>query len=214
MPNEGNGEVTEVTSETTESVVETPVVETQEVETKTFDKDYVDSLRSESASWRTKLREKEDALTKIQARLKEFEDSKLTKDEKLAQDLEEYRGRASSFEAQAREKSLALDLALAARDAKITDVKAAVKLADRELIQYDDSGNVMNLSEVIGNLQSEYPSLFGNAAPSVPSPGVTNPAKAPSAPKYTREDLKKMSPARIVELQEKGELNHILGGGR
>ena len=49
-------------------------------EPKTFDKEYVEELRKENAKWRTSLREKESLFEKMEAKIKEFEDSKLSAD--------------------------------------------------------------------------------------------------------------------------------------
>lgn len=214
MPDEGT---VETSAETIETVVDdsaSTVTDDTSKDTKTFDKEYVESLRSENASWRTKLRDKEKAFEEMQAKLKSFEDSQLSDTEKRDRDFEEARTKATLFEAQAKESNLALQIALAAQAEKITDVKAAVKLADRELIEYDNNGQVTNLSTVLENLKTEYSSLFASAPTGAPSLSSTNPAKAAKSKQYTREDLKQMSPQRIVELQEAGELKHLLGGGR
>lgn len=184
--------------------------EKPKVEPESFDKEYVKSIREEAADWRTKLRAKEAEHEAALAKLKEYEDAKLTESEKAARDFEEAKSRASNMENLAREASLKYELAIAAREEGISDVKAAVKLADRELIEYDSAGNITNLPDVIEHLRSEYSSLFSKTA-TAPHTGVTNPPKAPAAKKWTREDLKKMSPEQRVELMNKGELNHLLG---
>ena len=212
MPEEGNVSTetsTETKTELVEPVVE-PTVESKK-EDGTFDREYVESLRGEAASWRTKLRDKENEFKEMQAQLKEFADSKLSAEEKLNKEFEEAKTKAHLFEAKARENALALQIALAAKEEKITDVKAAVKLADRELIEYDDNGQVTNLQTVFEHLKQEYSSLFSSSA-NAPNVSSTNPSR-PSKPgkKYTSEDLKKMSPEKINELREKGDLNHLLG---
>jgi DNA-directed RNA polymerase alpha subunit len=146
----------------------------------------------------------------LRAQLKEYEDAKLSVEEKTLRSLEEATTRATSFEQQVREASLKYELAMAAREENITDIRAAVKLADRELIEYDSVGNITNLPDVIQALKSEYSSLFTKAA-SAPNTGVTNPAKAPSAKKWTRADLAQLSPERRLELMQSGELNDLLG---
>jgi len=199
-----------IVSTSTEKKVDEVTPSTVKEESKTFDKEYVESLRNEAASWRTKLREMETQFSSVQTQLKEFQDAQLTEQEKFTRDFEEAKTKATQFETQAREKDLALQIAMVAREEKIADIKAAVKLADRELIQYDNNGQVSNLADVVASLRTEYPSLFNVPAPVAPNPGTTNPAKAPSATKWTREDLKTMSPEKRVELLEKGELKHLL----
>jgi hypothetical protein len=187
-----------------------PVEKSDKVEPETFDKDYVKSIRDEAASWRTKLREKEAAFEEAMAKLKAFEDAQLSAEEKAARDFEEAKTRASSMESKAREAELRYQLAIAAREEGISDLKAAVKLADRELIEYDSAGNITNLPDVIENLRSEYSSLFSKTA-SAPNTGVTNPAKPPAAKKWTRQDLASLSPEKRVELMQSGALNDLLG---
>jgi chromosome segregation ATPase len=179
------------------------------VEPKVFDEAYVKSVREEAARHRTEKQQAKAELEELKARLQEIEDAKMSAEDKLARDFEEARTKAGSYENIAREAMLKYELALAAREENIQDVKAAVKLADRELIEYDAAGNITNLPDVIQALKSEYSSLFSKAA-SAPHTGVTNPAKAPSAKQWTREDLKNLSPERRVELMASGELNHLL----
>lgn len=179
-------------------------------EPKTFSKEYVEELRAEAARHRVEKQKERADREALEARVKEYEDAKLSDTEKAARDFDEAKTKASSYETKAKELAINYELAMAARDEGIADVKAAVKLADRELIEYDSSGNITNLPDVIENLRSTYSSLFSKTA-SAPNTGVTNPAKAPAARKYTREDLKTLSPEKRVELMESGVLNDLLG---
>lgn len=197
-----------------EEVVETPAVETpnavieEKPDGESFNKDYVQGLRNESGKYRTERNEARTEIEALKAQLKEFEDAKLTDEEKRARDLEEAKSKAGDFESRLKEAELTAQLALAAKDEKIADVKAAVKLADRELIQYDANGRIQNISDVLDAMRSEYPSLF-SAPQSAPNTGTTNPAKQPAAKKYTRNDLQGMSPERIVELMASGDLRDV-----
>ncbi len=188
---------------------DTPVVETPTPEPKTFDAEYVKQLREEAAKHRTEKQREVKEKESLLARLQEFENSQLSETERFQKDFEETRKRADSNETRAREAELKYQLALAAQGEKITDVKAAVKLADRGLIEFGDDGSIQNMSDVISSLRDEYPSLFTSAF-QAPNTGVTNPAKAPTAKKYTRDDLKRMSPERRVELLESGDFKHLL----
>ena len=215
-PVEGNQDP-KVVSTTVESVVPevTSEPEAKPSESKTFDENYVKGLREEAAKHRTEKQAERKAREDLEARIKEYEDAKLSADEKLQRDFEETKATLQKYQTVAQEKELALQLALAAKDENISDLKAAIKLADRELIQYDDNGQISNMTDVIADLKGTYSSLFssGNNTPTA-SPGVTNPPKAPASRKYTREDLKKMPPERVKQLHESGELAHILAGGR
>lgn len=214
-PVEGNQDP-KVVSTTVESVVPevTPESEVKPSEPKTFDESYVKSLRDEAAKHRTEKQNERKAREALEAKIKEYEDAKLSADEKLQRDFEETKATLQKFQTAAQEKELALQLALAAKDENISDLKAAIKLADRELIQYDDNGQISNMDVVLADLKGTYSSLFSSGNTPSSSPGVTNPPKAPAARKYTHADLKKMSPERIKQLHESGELNHILAGGR
>ena len=188
-----------------------PVVESPETtEPKTFDADYVKGLREEAARHRVEKQKEAKEKESLLAKLREFEDAQLSETERFQKDFKDTQDKASSYERIAREAELKYQLALAAKENNIVDLKAAVKLADRELIQFDDNGNISNISDVIEGLRNEYGSLFNPANPVAPHTGVTNPAKAPSAKKYTRDDLKKMSPERRVELLESGDFKHLL----
>lgn len=215
-PVEGNTDpkVVSSTVESGSAEVHAPEAEVKSSEPKTFDENYVKSLRDEAAKHRTEKQAERKAREDLEARVKEYEDAKLSTDEKLQRDFEETKATLQKFQAVAQEKELALQLALAAKDENISDLKAAIKLADRELIQYDDNGQISNMTEVIADLKGTYSSLFSSVKAPTASPGVTNPPKSPAPKKYTREDLKKMPPERIKQLHESGELTHILAGGR
>ncbi len=191
----------------------TPVVSTDDKskdEPKTFSKEYVEELRAEAARHRVEKQKERADKEALEARLKEYEDAKLSVEEKASRDFDEAKAKASTFENKVRDLALQYEIAMAAREEGIADVKAAVKLADRELIEYDSVGNITNLPDVIENLRSTYSSLFSKNA-SAPNTGVTNPAKAPAQRKYTREDLKSLSPERRLELMQSGALNDLLG---
>lgn len=200
-----------------ESTVEEPVIDESETvepveepkqEPKTFDESYVRKLREEAAARR--IREKE-----LQAKLQEYENEKLTESERLQKELEELRTSNVQNLTRAQEATINYQLALAAADPKneLGDVKAAIKLIDRDALEFDDKGNIANLHDALEVLKSEYPSVRATSPrPGAPNTGSTNPPKTSTAKRYTRADLKTMSPEKIVELQESGQLNHILGG--
>lgn len=214
MPEEGN--VVSVESGEKEvflggpnSPVAEPVEEVKGEEKKTFDADYVKQLREEAARHRVEKQKEAAARQELEAKLQEYEDAKLSAEERASREFEETKSKASKFEQLAKEALLKYQLAIAAQEHGIKDVNAAVKLADRELIQTDENGNISNIADIVGALKNEYKSLF-STAPSAPNTGVTNPAKQPGAKKWTREDLAKMSPERRVELLAAGEFKHLL----
>lgn len=203
-------ETPKVSEEVITSAATTDDSKKTEVDQKSFSKEYVEELRAEAARHRVEKQKEKAEREALEAKLREYEDAKLSAEEKAARDFDEAKTKASSYETKAKELALNYELAMAAREEGIADVKAAVKLADRELIEYDSAGNITNLPDVIENLRSTYSSLFSKGV-SAPNTGVTNPAKPPAAKKYTREDLKSLSPEKRVELMESGALNHLLG---
>lgn len=205
-----NSPVGETAPETPVEVAQTPA------EPKVFTEAYVKELREEAAKSRVERQSEKKTREALEARLAEFENAQLTESERAKKEFEETRTRAETNESRARELEIKYQLALAAVNPanEIGDVKAAIKLLDRETLEFDDNGKITNLQDALETLKAEYPSVVASRNPSAPNTGVTNPAKTPSAKKYTRADLGKMTPERIVELQSSGELNHLLGGGR
>lgn len=210
MSEEGSTETTEVTqSELVEAEVST------QNEPKMFDEAYVKSLRDEAAKHRMEKQKEAKEKEALLARIAEFENAQLTESERMQKEYKDALANAETHQSRARNLEVDFQLALAANDPEnqIGDVKAAIKLIDRESLEFDDRGRITNLQDALETLKTEYPSVgMVSRTPSAPNTGVTNPAKAPSAKKLTRADLAKMSPQKIVELQEAGELNHLLRG--
>lgn len=180
---------------------------------KTYDEKYVKRLRDEAAARRVREKEKDTQLADLQAKIKAFEDAQLSDAERLQNELSELRESSTTHRTRAQNLEVDFQLALAAANPAngIGDVKAAIKLIDRDSLEFDSKGNVMNLQDALETLKSEYPSVGVVSKPSAPNTGATNPTKSTASVKYTRADLKNMSPQRIVELQQAGELNHLLG---
>lgn len=212
MSNEGSVETTEaVVSET----VETEVSEVTQSEPKMFDEAYVKSLRDEAAKHRMEKQKEAKEKETLLARIAEFENAQLSETERMQKEYKDALANAETHQSRARTLEVDFQLALAANnpDNQIGDVKAAIKLIDRDSLEFDERGRITNLQDALETLKAEYPSVgLVSRTPSAPNTGITNPAKAPAAKKYTRADLAQMSPQRIVELQEAGELNHLLRG--
>lgn len=172
----------------------------------------VRKLRDENAKRRVSEREARDRLETLQARLKEYEDAELSNQELLQKELEELRVKSTEGVSRAQEAELNYQIALAVTNEKsgIRDAKAAVRLLDRSTLEFDDNHNILNLSEVLDNLKTEFPMLDSSKVITAPNTGVTNPSRTPGTKKITREELKGLSPAKIKELHEAGELNHLL----
>lgn len=149
----------------------------------TFDRDYVEKLRREAASYRTELKDAKE-------KLKNFEDADLSERQKLQKKLDE-----------AQKAQEAADAALRQERARLAIVKAASKhglpaeLAEKLVeVEFDDEGNPTGVEAAVKKLASEYPQLVqGNGTGS-----PTNPASKKKTT-LTREDVEKMSADEINE---------------
>lgn len=184
-------------------------------EPKVYDQAYVKTLRDEAAANRVAKQKEAKLREDLEKKLKALEDAALSDEERAKQEFEDTRKRAESNESRARDLEVKYQLALAAADPanEIGDVKAAIKLLDRDSLDFDADGNITNLQDALETLKKEYPSVVRTQGKGgAPNTGVTNPAKPAGDRKYTRADLKTLSPEKIVELTESGKLNHLLGG--
>jgi hypothetical protein len=157
-------------------VTETTTVETQEVttlpepESGTFDAEYVKKLRTESADYRTKLREAEKQLK----RLAEFEDaekkrqeaelSEKDKLEKRLADLESTNSQLSERYASAR---LRHAVEIAAVTMQFADPEDAYNLADMSGAEIAEDGKITGVKEALEALAKAKPYLIksGNGKP-------------------------------------------------
>lgn len=197
-----------------------PVVEVVEpvvddAEPKVYDQAYVEQLRAEAAKHRTEKQAEKARVDDLAAQLKTLQDAQLTEAERQKQEFEETKVRADRNESRANDLQVQYQLALAAVDPanEIGDVNAAIKLIDRDTLEFDSNGKISNLQDALEALKREYPSVVAskNNTPA-PNTGVTNPSKRGAEKQITREDLKGMTSERIVALQAEGKLNHLLRG--
>lgn len=183
-------------------------------EPKSYDEAYVKGLRDEAAQARiARNKEKEDREA-LAAKLQAYEDAKLSDAEKLTKAFDDAKQRADKNEFLAQDLQVKFQLALAAADPanQIADVNAAIKLIDRDTLEFDDSGSITNLQTALETLKTTYPSVVAVAGKApAPNTGATNPAKNGASKVYTQSDLKKLSPEKISELHAAGELNNLLG---
>lgn len=211
MP-EGVENVDPVVDPVVETVVE-PVVE--DVEPKVYDQAYVEQLRAEAAKHRTEKQAEKARVDDLAAQLKTLQDAQLSDAERQKQEFEETKVRADRNESRANDLQVQYQLALAAVDPvnEIGDVNAAIKLIDRDTLEFDSNGKITNLQDALEALKAEYPSVVAsNKTTPAPNTGVTNPSKRGAETKITREDLRGMPSERIVQLQNEGKLNHLLRG--
>jgi hypothetical protein len=207
-------EVTPVVTPVAPVVDPVAVVPVVEDEPKVFSKEYVEGLRSEAAKHRTEKQAEKADNEALRAQLKEYEDAKLSEEDKRNRDFEELKASNATAVAKAREAEINFQVAKAAAvpDNEIGDVNAAIKLIDRDTLEFDDNGKITNLQDALATLKAEYPSVVKTGkAVTAPNTGVVNPGKAPAKPQYTREDLKKLPIETVNELFASGALKHLTG---
>lgn len=151
----------------------------QEEPVETFDREYVEKLRKENATYRTKAKKAEEA---AEAAKKAAEREKLDEVERLKAEKADADKRLAEIEARAvaAERRAALT-------GKVADPAAALRLLDEAHL--DDDGNVL-----VDKLLEAYPFL----APK--EPGVNIPgARTARQSTLTHEDIARMTPEQVNE---------------
>lgn len=203
----------EVTPEAPAAEAKAPA---EEKAPKSYDEAYVKELRDEAAKHRTEKQAEKAARDKLEKELKAFRDAQLSDEEKARAELEDLRKSSTDNLSRAQEAELKFQIALNAPKEEISDIKAAIKLIERDALEFDDKGNITNLKDTLAALKEEHPWLLGKAAaPVAPHTGTTNPPKQQTGKKATLEDLRRLqktNPEEVVRMRTAGELNHLLGG--
>ncbi len=153
--------------------------ETTPAVAETFDAEYVKSLRTESATYRTKNKE-------LSAKLAAYEAEKLSETERLQKQAQE-----AASEAQAARDELKrarYDAALAREAAKAgVDPNLLTRLVEPE---YSADGTPSNVGAAVAAVLEAYPQL----KPQVQTGNATNPGRVA---KLTMDDVKKMTPEQV-----------------
>lgn len=154
-----------------------------------FPRDYVESLRRESANYREKLREAE-------TRLKAADEAKLTELERAQKEANEAKTLAQAMQAELKQNRVKAELALSASRLRLADPEAAFRLLDYEAVQFDDAGRPVNLETIITEVIKRFPILIASAT--APTTAPNNPARqADSSLTLTREQIATMTPDQI-----------------
>lgn len=177
-------------------------------EAKTFTQEDVDRVVKDRLA---RERAKYDGFDDLKKKASEFD--KLEAEKKS--ELEKAQERATELERQIAEATRKADenalrsaiVAEAARK-KVVDPDAAFALVDRSSLVLDDSNTPTNIGEVIDALLEAKPYLAGTRAQGSADLGARGKS---AAGQLTRDDLKTMTPAQIIEAQDKGLLNSVLG---
>jgi hypothetical protein len=153
---------------------------------KVFDEAYVQTLRSESADYRTKLRAAEEKLTKL-------ENAQLSETERAKKEATDAQTKAQQLEKDLKDSRVRAEIAVQAPGLKIVDADAAHKLLDGGAIQFDDQGKPTNVKTLLEVLVKDKPFLIQQAGTTTPP---NNPARDGSNT-LTKEAIEKMSPQEI-----------------
>lgn len=145
------------------------------------------------------------------AKLDEIDEQNKTELEKERDRAAKAEERAQQVEAEAKEIKLrAAILSEAAKpDRKVVDTDAVISLLDRSALELDDAGNPTNLASAMDSLLEAKPFLV--AASGGARGNADQGARGGGANQLTREQLQTMSSAEIVEAQDKGRLDNLLG---
>lgn len=113
----------------------------------------LERARREAAKYRTQLRS-------VEQKLAEYEQAKLTDQEKLAKRAEEAEKRAAELEQRYRETVIENQIIAAAQRANVIDVEAVARLIDRSQLTVDENGRAVNVEEAVKALLKQKPYLL------------------------------------------------------
>lgn len=126
--------------------------EGKEKEQKTFSADYVEALRTESAKYRTELRDIQGRFKTIEEELTGLKKGQQTDEEKRAAELKAAQDRAEAAEQRVRATATRAAVEREARKLEIIDEDVAYRLLDHDKIEYDADGVPMNLETMLKDL--------------------------------------------------------------
>ncbi len=134
---------------------------------KVYSQEYVQALRSESAGYRTQLREAQQQLATIKKELGFKETDEVSDWKKVLSDLKTT-NEAAVTQASENAKKLLLkaEVKAQAADLNIVDADAALALADLSEVEIDDDGTVKGVKEALEALATDKPYLKKAQTPS------------------------------------------------
>ena len=143
--------------------------EEQEPEVKTFDEDYVRSLRSESAKHRSERNELRKTVEELDAKLKGYEDKSKSEVERITEEKTNLERELSERDREIAERDIRMSIERVATRAGIEDTDVAYKLVDLSLI---DPEEPKSISKAVAQLVKDKPYLLKSAPP---TPGAGGP---------------------------------------
>ena len=155
----------------------------------TFDRAYVEKLRTESAGYRTKLHT-------VEGELQKFKDSQLSEIDRAKREATDASAKATQLEAELKQSRVMADVALHSVGLKIVDADAAYKLMDVSAVEFDTDGKPKNVKTLLNHLIKEKTFLLGSTVTTKPN----NPGRDGAG--LTLDQIKKMTPAEIIANKE------------
>ena len=152
----------------------------QAPETEKFDAEYVKKLRSEAASYRTKLSE-------LEQKVKASEDAKLSETERTAKRLAELEREQANYQRERQERTLKYETMLAANKLGIVDPDAAYRLLDLSQVEFETDGQPKDVEKHLQALIKARPYLAGGQSVGASSP--TNAARVYTGGTFTKAQI-------------------------
>ena len=143
--------------------------ETQDVEVKTFDEDYVRSLRSESAKHRSERNELRKTVEEMDAKLKGYEDKSKSEVEKITEEKVKLERDLADRDREMAEAALKAKVYSEASKLNIVDSEMAYLALDISSLDPEDPKSV---SKALTSLLKDKPYLLKSAPP---TPGAGGP---------------------------------------
>lgn len=143
--------------------------EGQEPEVKTFDEDYVRSLRSEAARHRTEKNEFRKQVEELDAKLKGYEDQSKSEVEKITEEKVKLERVLADRDREAAESAVKMQVIAEASKLNIVDSEMAYLALDLSSL---DSEDPKSISKALSSLVKDKPYLLKSAPP---SPGAGGP---------------------------------------
>jgi len=184
----------------TEAETQTQASDATDQGQKNFDLAYVEKLRKEAASSRTKNKDMQAQIDALTASLKAREDAELSDQQKIVKERDALAKQLKAANEAASRRSLDYEAVVLANRLNIVDPDAAVRLLDRSDIEWDEAGNPTNLQTLMEALIDKKPYLKGKTKQEVPDLGASNSARTSGrtdskGAALTLEEVTSMSPA-------------------
>jgi hypothetical protein len=145
---------------------------TDSQQTETFDRTYVEELRSEAKGYRLKLRDTEKRVEDLEAKLKDISDAEKPEVERLTEEKARLETLLKDREVELQTSAVNTAIRMSAVQANVVDVEAVTALIDRNEITFED-GSVAGVDKALKKLLKDKPYLIkGGEEIPPPTPGA------------------------------------------